>query len=321
MTLETRDRWVRAAEGWEARADQLARDTMPVSARMVEADRAPARAHGARPRGRARRHRLPRRRADPARRHAHHQRLRARDARRRAKTGGAQGHHERPLQADRPERPDRPARREPRRGPVPLGLHAARGPRVGAARHPPRAQAGRAALALAAWTGPDDNLWSAAPVRILPERGHPREGPARPRAVRLGRPERHHRDDGDGRVRRARGRGRRLRHALRRRRRLVGRADPAVAPAPATPTSRLDFATRSDVLADLEAGRGALHAARRQPDHPRPHVDRDGRPPKIAPPCTTTTTRIWTCSRARPWPSWATAPRATPTPGTSRTPG
>lgn len=36
MTLESRDRWVRAAEGWEARASQLARDTMPVSARMVE---------------------------------------------------------------------------------------------------------------------------------------------------------------------------------------------------------------------------------------------------------------------------------------------
>src|SRR5690349_8514435 len=36
MSLESRDRWVRAAEGWEARADQFARDTMPVSARMVE---------------------------------------------------------------------------------------------------------------------------------------------------------------------------------------------------------------------------------------------------------------------------------------------
>lgn len=36
MTLEPRDRWVRAAEGWEARADQVARDTMPVAARMVE---------------------------------------------------------------------------------------------------------------------------------------------------------------------------------------------------------------------------------------------------------------------------------------------
>lgn len=37
MTLESRDRWVRAAEGWAARADQMARDTMPVSARLVEA--------------------------------------------------------------------------------------------------------------------------------------------------------------------------------------------------------------------------------------------------------------------------------------------
>jgi SAM-dependent methyltransferase len=36
MTLESRDRWVRAAQGWEARADQMARDSMPVSARMVD---------------------------------------------------------------------------------------------------------------------------------------------------------------------------------------------------------------------------------------------------------------------------------------------
>lgn len=36
MTLESRDRWVRAAEGWEKRAEQFGRDTMPVSSRMVE---------------------------------------------------------------------------------------------------------------------------------------------------------------------------------------------------------------------------------------------------------------------------------------------
>src|SRR5918998_4038478 len=36
MTLESRDRWTRAAEGWEARADKLAHDTMPVASRMVE---------------------------------------------------------------------------------------------------------------------------------------------------------------------------------------------------------------------------------------------------------------------------------------------
>src|SRR4051812_15527644 len=34
----SRDRWVRSAAGWEARADQFARDTLSVSARMVEAD-------------------------------------------------------------------------------------------------------------------------------------------------------------------------------------------------------------------------------------------------------------------------------------------
>ncbi len=43
MTLESRDRWTRAAEGWEARADKLARDTMPVAAAHGRADRAPAR--------------------------------------------------------------------------------------------------------------------------------------------------------------------------------------------------------------------------------------------------------------------------------------
>jgi SAM-dependent methyltransferase len=36
VSLESRDRWVRAAEGWEARAVQMARDTLPVAARMVE---------------------------------------------------------------------------------------------------------------------------------------------------------------------------------------------------------------------------------------------------------------------------------------------
>ena len=36
MTLESRERWIKAAAGWEARADQFARDTLPVSAAMVE---------------------------------------------------------------------------------------------------------------------------------------------------------------------------------------------------------------------------------------------------------------------------------------------
>ncbi len=37
MTLESRERWIRAAEGWEAQADAWSRDSMPVSSWMVEA--------------------------------------------------------------------------------------------------------------------------------------------------------------------------------------------------------------------------------------------------------------------------------------------
>lgn len=37
MTLEPRERWLKAAAGWEARADQFARDTMPVSLALIEA--------------------------------------------------------------------------------------------------------------------------------------------------------------------------------------------------------------------------------------------------------------------------------------------
>jgi SAM-dependent methyltransferase len=37
MTLESRDRWVRAAEGWEQQADKFGKDSMPVSSRMVDA--------------------------------------------------------------------------------------------------------------------------------------------------------------------------------------------------------------------------------------------------------------------------------------------
>jgi SAM-dependent methyltransferase len=37
MTLESRDRWVRAAEGWEKQADKFGKDSMPVSSRMIDA--------------------------------------------------------------------------------------------------------------------------------------------------------------------------------------------------------------------------------------------------------------------------------------------
>jgi SAM-dependent methyltransferase len=37
VTLESRDRWVRAAEGWEKQADKFGKDALPVSTAMVEA--------------------------------------------------------------------------------------------------------------------------------------------------------------------------------------------------------------------------------------------------------------------------------------------
>ena len=45
-----------------------------------------------------------------------------------------------------------------------------------------------AKVALAAWTGPDENQWSAAPVRILQSRGRPRARPAGTWTVLLGLP-------------------------------------------------------------------------------------------------------------------------------------
>ena len=145
MTLESRDRWVRAAEGWEAQADKFGKDSMPVSARMIEAI---APAAGAR-RSSTWRPGIgdtgyPGRGADPARRDADHERLRARDARRRAATGGARGiTNVRFRQIDLSVPIDQPAA-SPRRRPVPLGLHAAQRPRVRAARHATDPQAGRA---------------------------------------------------------------------------------------------------------------------------------------------------------------------------------
>ena len=128
-------------------------------------------------------------------------------------------------------------------------------------------QAGRQRSRSPPGRGPDDNLWSAAPIRILPERGLVEPHAAGPRPVRLGRPERHRRDDGGGRVHRARDRGRRLHDALRGRRRLVGRADPDVHPHGGEADKTLDFATRSDVLAELEKAAEAVHAARRRRLH------------------------------------------------------
>ena len=180
VTLESRDRWVRAAEGWEARADQLARDTMPVVGRGWSSDRAPARAHDPRPGRGAGGHRVPRRGADPARRDADHERLRARDAHRGAAAGRAQGHQERPLPPDRPERPDRPARRDRSTASCAAGATCCSrtpSPRCRETRRHP--QAGRHARARGLDRPRRQPVERRSRCGSSQERGHPRDRPAR----------------------------------------------------------------------------------------------------------------------------------------------
>ena len=130
-------------------------------------------------------------------------------------------------------------------------------------------------LALAAWTGPDDNLWSAAPARILQKRGLVEKPPPGPGQFAWADPNliietmesagfvepeveavdfvMHFEDVDDWWV-----------------------AQTQMSTATGDADKRMDFATRSDVLAELEQAREPLHAARRQSGHPRPHVGRDG---------------------------------------------
>ena len=82
----SRDRWVpRRRAGWR-RGRPVRQGPAARVGGDGRRDRAPARAHGARPGGGDRGHRVPGGGADPARRRADHERLRARDARRGATT-------------------------------------------------------------------------------------------------------------------------------------------------------------------------------------------------------------------------------------------
>ena len=167
---DSRDRWVRAAEGWEAQADAFGRDSMPVSMWMVDA-LAPQPGHDVlelaagigdtgflvaeliRPGGTLIT-------SDFA-----PEMLAA--AQRRAAKRGLTNVRFRQIDAERAARPaDRVARRRAARWAYMLlddGEAALRETRRMLRRD------GR--LALAAWAGPDDNLWSAAPARILQARG------------------------------------------------------------------------------------------------------------------------------------------------------
>ena len=173
---------------------------------MVDADRAPARPHGPRARRRAGRHRLPRRRADPARRDADHLRLLARDARRRAQRRaealGIENVRFRQIDA---QRADRPAEAASIDGVLcRWGSCSSNDPRGRAARDAADpAPGGR--VALAAWTAPRGEPVDA-PSRRAPceRRGVAR--PARPGApgqIDLGRPGRDRRAPGGRRLRRA----------------------------------------------------------------------------------------------------------------------
>ena len=168
MGLESRDRWVRAAEGWEARAEQMARDTLPVAARMVELVR-PQPGHTL---------------LDLAAGLGDTGFLAAQ----RIQPGGTL------ITSDfAPEMLNAAQKRAPADVDVrfkqidlsvPLDVAAASVDGVlcrwgymlvndpeFALRETRRVLKQDAAVALAAWTGPDDNLWSAAPVRILQRRG------------------------------------------------------------------------------------------------------------------------------------------------------
>src|SRR3954471_13626885 len=178
MALESRDRWVRAAEGWEKQADRFGKASLPVSAAMVEAI-APQPGHtildlaaGVGDTGY-----LAAERINPG------GTLITSDfapemlaaAQRRAAAKGIDNVRFRQMDMS-----------------VPLDQPAASLDGVlcrwgfmllddpeSALRETRRILKQDGRLALAAWAGPDENLWSAATVRILQNRGliEPREGP------------------------------------------------------------------------------------------------------------------------------------------------
>jgi SAM-dependent methyltransferase len=170
MTLESRDRWVRAAEGWEKQADKFGKDSMPVSSRMVDA-LAPQPGHTI---------------LDLAAGIGDTGYLAAELI----QPGGEL------ITSDfAPEMLAAAQRRAERKGiknvrfrqidlSVPIDQPAASLDGVlcrwgymlledpeSALRDTRRVLKQDGRLALAAWTGPDDNLWSAAPVRIMQARG------------------------------------------------------------------------------------------------------------------------------------------------------
>ena len=235
----------------------------------------------------------------------------------------AQGHHERPLPPDGHERPARPARGEPRRRARAAGRYML-------AQRPARRRCGRrggsssrtASVALAAWAGPGrepvERRAGADPAERAdliephpPGPGQfawadPNEIQETMEAAGFVEPEIdavdftiHYDDVDDWWVAQTQ-----MSTAHRRRRQARWTSPPAATSWPSWSSAAEPFLQPDDSL-----------------EHPRPHVGR-GRDRLRSPRHVLRRRRgSGPAARARPWPSWATAPRATPTPATSRTPG
>ena len=241
-------------------------------------------------------------------------RLRARDAHRRAGArGGARARRTSASSRSTPRSIDL-RRRLARRRPVPLGLHADGRPRGRAARDPAGAAARRARSRSPPGPGPRRTRGASLPSRDAAATRASSSAPTRrPRAVRLGRPgviDEHAR-----RRRLRRGRGRAVDFTLR-----YADVDDWWAPSPMSPARgdarpaldarhrerrRRDLATRGGAVragddGSLEIPAPPWVATAERVDARRAHVS-------------TTTTPTSPCSTARPSPSSATAPRATPT--------
>jgi ubiquinone/menaquinone biosynthesis C-methylase UbiE len=179
MTLESRDRWVRAAEGWEKQADKFGKDSMPVSARMVDA-LAPQPGHQI---------------LDLAAGIGDTGYLAAEliqpggtlitsdfapemlaAAQRRAQAKGIENVRFRQIDMSLPI--DQPAATLD--GVLCRWGYMLLEDPESALRDTRRILKHEGTLALAAWTGPDENLWSAAPVRILQDRGLLEKAPPGP---------------------------------------------------------------------------------------------------------------------------------------------
>ena len=323
MALESRDRWARAAAGWEARADWFREITMPVSAWMIDAiDPQPGQTILDLAAGIGDTGFLAAELIEPGG-DADHHRLRARDARRRAASARSASSitNVRFRQMDANVPLDQPAASLDgvlcRWGYMLLndGEAALQG-------DPPHAQAGRQRRARRLDRPRGQPVGARSPVRILrrprPDRAGPAGRPASsPGPSRASSPSRWKAPASSDYASRP----------------STSRSDyrtsttggsPSGADLdrpPRTPTHRWTTPPEAPFSPTWRPRRRAVRAADGEPRDPRPHVG-CGRQPRRLPRHVLRRRRGPEPPRtARPWPSSATARRATRTRATSRTPG